>query len=335
MVFFNLCIMIILILAAAEIFTNALEHLGHKLKVSEGVTGSIFAAIGTALPETILPLIALLSVTEDISSSHAIGIGAILGAPLMLSTIAMCLLSLAVINKRGFFGRFTPEISDLKRNIDFFLAAFIFAGIALFIPHSAPVIKILIAVVMIFIYLFYIYKTLEASKKLVLDGHATKADGVMYLSKVGFPINTFVILVQLILAVIFLIIGAKGLIHYIETASNIMDLPLLIVSIMLIPLATELPEKINSFLWVRREKDTLAFGNLTGAMIFQGSILPAIGIILTPWQASREIVLLFIITIIAALWIRRNIYNARIRVWHLLINGACYFLYLILVFNYT
>ena len=50
MVYLSLILMLILILVAAEIFTNALEHLGEKLKISEGVTGSIFAAIGTALP---------------------------------------------------------------------------------------------------------------------------------------------------------------------------------------------------------------------------------------------------------------------------------------------
>ena len=32
------------ILVAAEIFTNALEHLGERIGISEGVTGSLFAA---------------------------------------------------------------------------------------------------------------------------------------------------------------------------------------------------------------------------------------------------------------------------------------------------
>ncbi|MHB8167143.1 MAG: sodium:calcium antiporter, partial [Sulfuricella sp.] len=39
-----LFLMLIVILIAAEVFTNALEHLGEKLKISEGVTGSLFAA---------------------------------------------------------------------------------------------------------------------------------------------------------------------------------------------------------------------------------------------------------------------------------------------------
>ncbi len=51
-----LFIALIVILIGAETFTNALEHLGERLKISEGVTGSIFAAVGTALPEAIVPV---------------------------------------------------------------------------------------------------------------------------------------------------------------------------------------------------------------------------------------------------------------------------------------
>lgn len=56
MVLVQLFLMLIVILIAAKVFTNALEHLGERLKISEGVTGSLFAAVGTALPETMAPL---------------------------------------------------------------------------------------------------------------------------------------------------------------------------------------------------------------------------------------------------------------------------------------
>jgi len=75
MIFLQLFLMLIVILVAAEIFTNALEHLGEKLKISEGVTGSIFAAIGTALPETLVPLLALLSSHGDAKTNHDVGVG--------------------------------------------------------------------------------------------------------------------------------------------------------------------------------------------------------------------------------------------------------------------
>lgn len=80
----QLVVMLFVILAASELFTNALEHLGEKLKISEGVTGSLFAAIGTALPETMVPLLALYAGTANVSVNEEIGVGAILGAPLML-----------------------------------------------------------------------------------------------------------------------------------------------------------------------------------------------------------------------------------------------------------
>jgi len=89
--------MLLVILIASELFTNALEHLGDKLGISEGVTGSLFAAVGTALPETMVPLLALLSGTANASVNEEIGVGAILGAPLMLSTLSTALMALAVV----------------------------------------------------------------------------------------------------------------------------------------------------------------------------------------------------------------------------------------------
>ena len=101
MVYLSLILMLILILVAAEIFTNALEHLGEKLKISEGVTGSIFAAIGTALPESSIPLIAILGTHQQNQNNvHDVGMGAILGAPLMLSTLAFAIMALSVLKKR-------------------------------------------------------------------------------------------------------------------------------------------------------------------------------------------------------------------------------------------
>ena len=81
---------LLVILFGALAFTNALEHLGARLKISEGVTGSIFAAVGTALPETIVPVVAVLG--SSAASAHIgaeVGVGAIIGAPMMLSTLTL------------------------------------------------------------------------------------------------------------------------------------------------------------------------------------------------------------------------------------------------------
>ena len=58
----------------------------------------------------------------------------------------------------------------------------------------------------------------------------------------------------------------------------------LVLSLILAPLATELPEKINSFFWIREGKDSLALGNITGAMVFQSTIPVAFGLAFTSWD---------------------------------------------------
>ena len=79
----------------AELFTNGIEWFGRKLELAEGAVGSVLAAVGTALPETMIPIIAILFATGE--SSHEVGVGAILGAPFMLATLAMFVTGIAVL----------------------------------------------------------------------------------------------------------------------------------------------------------------------------------------------------------------------------------------------
>lgn len=319
---------LILILIAAEVFVNALEHLGERLKISEGVTGSLFAAVGTAMPETLVPLLAIFAGTRNQQLNEEIGVGAILGAPLMLSTLSLFLMALAVWKRRGGQGHLTPERTGLKRDLDFFLGAFMLACVALFVPHDTSGIRAALAFVMVLIYFFYVLLTLKASEKLVKDGHATEAHQPMLLSRLGLPEHLFTILLQLGIGLALLIAGARGFIHGIEEAAPLLGISALLLSLMVVPVATELPEKVNSILWIRRHKDTLAFGNITGAMVFQGTLLPAIGILLTPWAPQKEVLAGVVITLLAALWLRLMLARGQLRVWMLAVNGMLYATYL-------
>ena len=111
----------------------------------------------------------------------------------------------------------------------------------------------------------------------------------MFLSKINLPTNLLTILFQLGMGLGLIIVGTKGFIHSIEHISMWLSISALTLSLLIIPFATELPEKVNSILWIRRGRDTMAFGNITGAMVFQGSLLPALGIALTEWSPRPEI----------------------------------------------
>ncbi len=331
MIFVQLLVMLVIILIAAEVFTNALEHLGEKLGISEGVTGSIFAAVGTALPETLVPLLAIFtytSATVGSGAGHDIGVGAILGAPLMLATLSLALMTISVWKRRGTQGHLRPERTGLVRDLNFFIFAFAIAAVAMYVPHTLPVVRYGIGACMVLTYFVYVMMTISASKALVEEGHATEAQSDMYLCRIGLPNNMAIIILQMILGLALLILGAKGFINQVEGVAAIIGISALLLSLLIVPIATELPEKVNSILWIRKGKDTLAFGNITGAMVFQGTLLPAIGIMLTPWEPRKEVLWGIIITLVAAVWLRYLVAKGGIRVWHLLVNGAMYLTYL-------
>lgn len=327
-VWLTLLLMLIVILAAAEIFTNALEHLGERLKISEGVTGSLFAAVGTAMPESMVPLVAIFAGTRDQHVNEEIGVGAILGAPLMLSTLTLFLMALSVVGKRGLDGHLNPERRGLRRDLHFFLVAFGFSLLAMFMPHDTHLARGVLAIALVFVYFIYVMMTLRVSAQLVAEGHGTEAHGEMYLCRLGLPDGWPVLITQIVIGFGLLIGGAKGFVHSVHEIAPMIGLAPLVLSLLIIPVATELPEKVNSILWIRRHKDTLAFGNITGAMVFQGTLLPAIGIMLTPWAPTAAVLSGVLVTIAAAAWLTLLSHRGQLRVWHLLVNGVLYVGYL-------
>src|SRR5688572_9714585 len=167
MIFVQLLVMLVVILIAAEVFTNALVHLGEKLGISEGVTGSIFAAVGTALPETLVPLLAIFtytSATVGSGAGHDIVVGAILGAPLMLATLSLSLMAISVWKRRGTRCHLRPERTGLVRDLNFFIFAFGIAAVAMYVPHTLPAVRYGIGACMVMTYFVYVMMTIRASK---------------------------------------------------------------------------------------------------------------------------------------------------------------------------
>ena len=126
----------IVILLGAELFTNGIEWFGRKLELAEGAVGSVLAAVGTALPETMIPIIAILSGGGS-SSSHGIGVGAILGAPFMLSTLAMFVTGVAVLwaaRNRAAGDVMPVDTKVLAHDMRYFAVAYAIAIGAAFLP---------------------------------------------------------------------------------------------------------------------------------------------------------------------------------------------------------
>lgn len=335
MTFAILLFALVIILIGAEVFTNALEHLGQRLKISEGVTGSIFAAVGTALPETMVPVIAILSSIGTQEVREEVGVGAILGAPLMLSTIAFFIMAVFAAHKRGWGGAFHPERSGLRRDLNWFLVAFALGTIAIFVPRELPTVRAIIAISLVVLYFVYLLLTIRASSRLVADGHGTEADNPLFLvrvfGRIGVREGRLTIAIQLFIGLGLIIGGAHGFVYGVDELSRMLGVSALVLSMLIIPVATELPEKVNSVMWIRRNRDTLAFGNISGAMVFQGSLLPALGILLTPWAVREDVLAGMILTLFASGYLAIMLRRGTLKPYHFILNGMCYGAYILVV----
>ncbi len=322
---------LVVILLGAEAFTNSLEHFGERLGISEGVTGSVFAAVGTALPETMVPIFAILLSSGSETLRHEVGVGAILGAPLMLATLAFFLMGFFAARKRGWHGTLNPEPIGFARDLLWFNWAFCLGVIAVFVPQEWGWVRPAIAGALVILYVVYLYQTIRSSANLVDDGHGTEADHPLYMTKVGLPDNLMVILFQVGCGLGLIVLGAKGFVYGIEQLAPRWGISALTLSLLIIPIATELPEKVNSIIWIRRDRDTLAVGNITGAMVFQGSLLPALGIMLTAWVPQHEILMGMAMTLVAACYLTWVVRRGVLKPIHLVMNGLCYVVFVVSV----
>ncbi|HWI55003.1 MAG TPA: sodium:calcium antiporter, partial [Desulfobacteria bacterium] len=312
-----------IILLSAELFTNGIEWLGRRLRLSEGAVGSILAAVGTALPETLVPIIAIGFGASK--ATEEIGVGAILGAPFMLGTLALFVtgftaLLLALFGKR----RATMMIDEcvMKRDLKFFLMVYSIAILAAFLKQHD--LKLIFAIGLVMAYLTYAYKTITSGECITTG----EINPLTFNKKAVVP-RIRVILLQVLCAVGGIIGGAEVFIHSMESIAETVNVSPFILSVIITPIATELPEKFNSIIWVSRGKDTLALGNITGAMVFQSSIIPAIGIAMTPWVLSGVAVTCAAVALSSAAVVLMMIsWKGHLRAHTLLSGGAFYALFL-------
>jgi len=273
-----LAISLVVILVSCYIFVNAVECLGDACNLHQGIVGSILAAVGTALPETIIPIIAIIFTAG--TAGHQIGIGAIAGAPFMLATLGFFVTGSAVVvytmlGKRTLHMDVDSKV--ISRDLLFFIALYGIA-VATTLVHNAAWIKVTVALMLGASYAVYLKKVVSH------DGSMLENVEQLYLKKFcRLPSNKFWISFQLGAALLIMILGADMFIKYVEALSYSMGIAPLILSLIVTPIATELPEKLNSIIWVGRKKETLALGNISGAMVFQSCFPVAFGMIFTPW----------------------------------------------------
>lgn len=309
------------IYVACEYFVNAVEWVGHHFGVSRTAVGTVLAAFGTALPESVVTLVAV--VFGKTAAQKDIGVGAALGGPLALSTLAYAVVGgMFLLDGARRDSNIAAQFSTTRLAHDqaWFLGVFVFkVGLGLVAFAWKPWLGWLFLAA----YGLYVWRELSS------EGHAADEVGeegreALKLRPHAQNPSTFWAVLQTVAALAVIFLASQVFVHQLEVVGPWLGLSPQLVALLLSPIATELPEILNAVIWVRQGKTALALGNISGAMMIQATVPSALGLLFTPWLLGAPLLWAAAITMVAIVVMLVLLRRQALTAWRLFALAALY-----------
>ena len=284
---------------ACEYFVNSIEWLGSKLNLGATATGTVLAAFGTALPESAVTFVAVM--TGHTADVRDLGVGAAMGGPLVLATIAYAVVGVALWGNRKRLGRPNTKVrvenAQLAHDQAWFLSIFV---VKCALGLVAFAFKPWLGVLFLLAYATYVWHELKDVRDAADD---EQLEPLKFQPRAATPSMPAVAL-QASVSLLVIAAASHVFVGQLESIGVALHLPPHLVALLLSPVATELPETMNALIWVRQGKERLALANISGAMMIQATVPSALAIFATPWRFDAPLVVSGLLTMlaIAYLW---------------------------------
>ncbi|MGC1549454.1 MAG: sodium:calcium antiporter [Rhodanobacter sp.] len=304
---------------ACEYFVNGIEWFGRKLNLGATATGTVLAAFGTALPESAVTFVAV--IFGKTPEARDIGVGAALGGPLVLATIAYAVVGVALWGNGRRLRRadniVRVEHRRLARDQGWFLAIFVVkCGLGL----VAFALKPWLGVLFLAAYALYVWRELQSSDTAPEE---EELEPLKFQPRVEDPALSRVLL-QTVLALLVIAFASHTFVAQLEAIGMAFHLSPHLVALVLSPVATELPETVNALIWVRQGKERLALANISGAMMIQATIPSSLALFATPWLFDAPLMVAGAITAVAIVYLWWLFYRGRVDARWLIPVGLLY-----------
>ena len=304
---------------ACEYFVNGVEWFGQKLKLSATATGTVLAAFGTALPESAVTFVAVMF--GKTAEARDIGVGAAMGGPLVLATIAYAVVGVAMWCNRHRLQRVDRIIRvdhrRLARDQSWFLAIFVVkVGLGLVVFAFKP----LLGVLFLAAYAMYVWREMRSDDSAPED---ETLEPLKFRPGQVEPALRWVVM-QTVAALVVIAAASRVFVSQLEAIGVALSLPPHLVALVLSPVATELPETVNALIWVRQGKERLALANISGAMMIQATIPSSLAIFATPWLFDTPLIVAGALTAIAIVYLWWLFHRGRVDARWLLPVGLLY-----------
>lgn len=311
-----------IVFIASLLFTNGIEFVSTRLRFTKSFTGTIISPVFSSFPELIVFLIAIAFVGGK--SGDEVAIGTVIGEPFVVSTVSFTLIFiviiLSMIMRREFSFSFQVE---KNLYLPYLFITILFSS--LLIPAYYGSYHFEIGLTLILFYLLYFYLV----KRIGGEGFEDEFEAPI-LSR--FMNMTSAAAIQLLISFIMLYFGSRMLVSSIIELSISLGISALTLTIVIVPVATAMPETIISIIWAYKRKYSLAIYSLIGEIILCSSIYPGIALIFIPWALNTSAVISIIFTAtVSTIYLISSI-RGRIHVFSFLFGLLLFILYIILIF---
>ena len=322
------------IYVSCEWFVNAVEWLGQRLRVSRVAVGTVLAALGTALPESVVTFVA---VTTGDGATRDVGVGAAMGGPLALATVAYGATGLALVAQRwarrpqlatvggGVQGPMPPqrgilgvrhEYDRLLRDQKWFLVVF---AVKVALGLVAFSFKPWLGLLFFAAYAVYFGRELRGGENSERD----ELEPLRMQRRTANP-STWAVVVQTLGSLVVTFVASQLFVDQLNTVGPMLGLSGSVTALLLSPLATELPEIMNAVVWVRQGKNRLALANISGAMMVQATVPSGLGLLFTSWHLDGPLLWAGVVTAGAITCLLFTLLNRALTVRKLTLVGAFY-----------
>ncbi len=290
---------------SCEWFVNAVEWLGHRLHVGRLAVGTVLAAFGTALPESVVTFVAV--VLGDGQGDDQIGMGAAMGGPLVLATLAYgvtgAMLLVArrrrtatggpgTLQVRGDLGLDDHETGKLARDQRWFLVIFV---VKVSLGLVAFALKPWLGLLFFAAYGTYFWKEIHDGG----EGAGAEELAPLLLQRRRATPSAWAVVVQTAVTLVTIFAASQLFVRQLDAVGPMLGLAPAVTALLLSPVATELPEIMNAVIWVRQGKTHLALANISGAMMIQATVPSGLGLLFTPWLFGPVLLMSGLVTMAA------------------------------------
>jgi cation:H+ antiporter len=349
---------------SCEWFVNAVEWLGQRLNVGPLAVGTILAAFGTALPESVVTFVAV--VFGGTGAQRDIGVGAAMGGPLALATVAygitgvmLLLRRRTLVSARAAGGTVAGgavaggavadgavvggAVADgaavggvaakLARDQTWFLVIF---AVKVTLGLLAFAVKPWLGLVFFAVYGVYFWREIrgdgaEAGNGDGADGGGAGGGGAelepLLLQRRRPRPSTWAVLVQTGTTLVLIFVASQLFVRQLDAIGPMLGLSAAVTALLLSPIATELPEIMNAIIWVRQGKTPLALANISGAMMIQATVPSGLGLLFTPWRFDAALLSSGICTAAAICYLLFLLLRGRFTAVPLAFAGAFYLVF--------